>query len=286
MDGSRFSWDYCQRNSDDILAGGLEQLKSADKYGGSLGVPATAGNYVVSIGNTPMYTGEARDLASRLKQQFRPRTSSFYKNYVKKQSQLGIEQDLKIDDFAVRFIETEIGRKELEEFIIVNLATPLNKFQLAKRDIFAIPLKNGLWYEVQSKYSEIIKDGGNTVLSTKPVKWLEATPFAKPGLYIISDDNNEIVYIGESSNVHDRHGTHSKDTYFSALRRNLGTKLLGFQLQERRGKKRYFDPNEDSQIDDYLKNCTITLQMINFGRLELEEHLIKSIQPILNKKAK
>ncbi|MCH8027870.1 MAG: GIY-YIG nuclease family protein [candidate division Zixibacteria bacterium] len=286
MNGEKLSWEFCQNNSDEILASGLERLRSVKKYDSSIRLPSTAGNYVISNDNTPLYTGEAGDLASRLKQQFSKNTSTFYKNYAQKQSHLEIKQNLQIEDFDVKFIETKIGRKELEEFGIVNLPTPLNKLQRGKRDIYDSPMQSDNWDKVQSEYSEIIKDGGKTVLTFKPVNWVDAKPFPESGLYVISNDSDEIIYIGESSNVGDRYSTHSKNTYFSAFRRNLGTKLLGFRLKEKNGMKRYFEPDENGQVDDYIRNCKIILQIVSFGRFELEEYLIRTIQPILNKKSK
>ena len=185
MDRLRCSWDCCQRNSDDILAHGLEQLRSARKYDDNHRLPSTAGNYVVSFDNIPLYIGEARNLTNRLKQQSHASTSTFYKNYIKKQNQLNIEQNLQIGDFDIQFIKAEIGRKELEEFGIVNLPTPLNNFQLGKRNLYENPLKDDTWDEVQSQYPEIIEEGGKIILATKPSNWLEATPFANSGLYVI-----------------------------------------------------------------------------------------------------
>lgn len=286
MSDVRIGWDFCQKNSDDILAGGLEQLRLAKEYDASRQPPSTAGNYVVSFNNTPLYIGEAGNLGKRLKQQLRANTSTFFKNYVRKQGQLDIEPGLKVEDFEVQYIMTRIGRKELEEFGIVNLPTPLNKFQLGKRDIYRNSFDSDFWGDVQHEFSAILESGGEAVLTTKLRNWLEATPFTRAGVYVISDNNNEIIYIGESSNVGKRYETHGKDTYFSAFRRNLGTKLLGFQLKERNGKKRYFDPNEDSQVDDYIRNCKVILQIVSFGRYELEEYLIRTVQPILNKKSK
>ena len=132
----KLSWGFCQSNSDEILASGLKQLKSVAKCDPSIRPPSVAGNYVISNNDTPLYIGEAGNLASRLKQQFRKTTSTFYKNYAKKQNQLDIAKNLQIEDFDAQYIKTEIGRKELEEFCIVNFPTPLNKLQRGKRDIY------------------------------------------------------------------------------------------------------------------------------------------------------
>ncbi|MCK4632333.1 MAG: GIY-YIG nuclease family protein [candidate division Zixibacteria bacterium] len=280
------NWDYCQRNSDEILLGGLERLRAARPHDSSRGLPSGSGNYVIWSDSTPLYIGEARDLSKRLRQQFRTNTSTFYKNYKKDYTHLGAEHLLPINEFTVTHIRTRIGRKEIEEFGIVNLPAPLNKFQLGKREISTKCSNSNIWSEVQNQYTAIIEDGSRTILSSESICWTKATPVAGPGLYIIFNPNDEIIYVGESSNVAKRHKTHSTNTYFSALRRNLGTRLKGFHLQERKGKKRYFEPQEDARIDEFLLRCRIISQQVSFGRFELEEYLIRTIQPILNKKSK
>lgn len=93
------------------------------------------GNYLISDKNNIWNsTGEAKSLSKRLKQHSKEKTSTFYKNYLKLEKQKGNQKGLlKISDFEVRKIKAEIGRKELEEFGIVNIPANLNKFQLGKR---------------------------------------------------------------------------------------------------------------------------------------------------------
>src|SRR5690606_10955589 len=114
--------------------------------------------------------------------------------------------------------------------------------------------------------------------------WFEAKTQSNAGLYWVEHNSKGLIYIGESSNVNKRYLTHSGKTYFSALRRNLGENILGYKLQTIKGKKRYFSETEDKNISSFLKNCKIKTLRINFGRYELEEHLIRKHKPILNRK--
>ena len=104
------------------------------------------------------------------------------------------------------------------------------------------------------------------------------------GLYLVKDKSGKLIYIGESSDIGERIKTHSGRTYFSALRRHIGTDILGFELQEVKGKKRYFSGTEDRKVTEFLKMCNVTLFPVSFGRYELEEHLIKNHRPLLNRK--
>lgn len=62
-------------------------------------------------------------------------------------------------------------------------------------------------------------------------------------------------------------------TYLSSLRRHIGTEILNFELQERNGKKRYFDASEDKKVTQFLSTCKATFYPTYFGRYELEEFL-------------
>ena len=104
------------------------------------------------------------------------------------------------------------------------------------------------------------------------------------GIYWIEHKKDGHIYIGESSDVSKRHLTHSGRTYFSAVRRNLGETILGFNLQTIKGKKRYFSEKEEEGLNKYLNDCTIKTMPISFGRFELEEYLIKKHKPVLNRK--
>lgn len=116
--------------------------------------------------------------------------------------------------------------------------------------------------------------------------WAVATAPDSSGLYLIRSPQGEIIYVGESSGIKARFRTHGTQTYFSAVRRNLGVDLLGFQLQTIKGKKRYFSDEEDRRVTNYLSQCSIGFFPVPIGRYELEEHLIDKHRPILNRKAK
>ncbi|MDR2204968.1 MAG: GIY-YIG nuclease family protein [Flavobacteriaceae bacterium] len=238
------------------------------------------GNYLISLDEIPYYIGEAKELKNRLKQQFKLNTSTFYKNYKKL---LPIKL-LPIDKFKIQFMLTNIGRKEVEEFGIVNLPTKLNRFQLGKRNKYNIADQDGLWNEVQKNAENLLKEGENEILMSDFRPWFDTKVVGLAGLYLVKDKLGKLIYIGESSDIADRIKTHSGQTYFSALRRHIGTDILGFHLQEKSGKKRYFNEKEDQAVTDFLKTCKSTIFPVSFGRYELEEYLIKKYKPLLNRK--
>ncbi|WP_445764134.1 GIY-YIG nuclease family protein [Yeosuana sp.] len=281
---SKMTWDNIQNQSDEILSDGLFALKSRPFDNFSNVTEKGFGNYLISLDKKPFYIGEAKELSKRIKQQSKSTTSTFYKNYLKATKTNQLLKPVDIDSFKIQFITTNIGRKEIEEFGIVNLPTKLNSFQLDKRKKFEIKNHNGLWLNVQNEFADILKQGETKLFKTTFQPWFNLTTISNAGLYLVKDKSDRLIYIGESSDVGERITTHSGRTYFSALRRHIGTEILGFQLKEINKKKRYFSDSEDKKVTDFIRSCKATVFAVNFGRYELEEYLIKKHRPLLNRK--
>jgi predicted GIY-YIG superfamily endonuclease len=281
---NKFTWDNIQKQSDEILSCGLHKLKTRPVSDLSTVSEKGFGNYLISLDKVAFYIGEGKELTKRLKQQFNPKTSTFYKNFQKLSSTNQLIKPATIDKFKIQFISTSIGRKEVEEFGIVNLPTKLNSFQIDKRNKFIIADQNGLWDAVQENFAELLKEGESKILKASFSPWFDMKFISSAGLYLVKDKADKLIYIGESSDVGERIATHSGRTYFSALRRHIGTDILNFNLQEINGKKRYFSDTEDKKVTEFLKSCKATIFPVAFGRYELEEYLIKKHRPLLNRK--
>jgi len=279
----RAEWDICQSHSDEILAEGLFTLRSVAPVPFDEVESEGAGNYVISLHNAPDYTGEALNLRSRLARQFNPRTSTFYKSF--KDVVPGV--DTPIEAFRVQCVETAIGRKELEEFGIVNIPTHLNKQHVGKRDKVERVQTDWLWLEVQGSREALLRQGEQALFDQPGKPWREAPEAHCPGVYQLRSPEFEgIVYIGESADIGKRIQAHGRDTYFSALRRNIGRTILGFTLRTIKGKRRHFSPQEDAEVDAFLNDCRVSILPVDFGRVELEEHLIAEHRPLLNRKGR
>jgi predicted GIY-YIG superfamily endonuclease len=279
-DMREINWTYCQNNSDKILADGVLKLKACNICQIQDISFTDFGNYLITYKDKPFYIGEAKNIRARLKQQFKPTTSTFYKNFLKTNQAV---RSIPIDSFSVRFMPTDIGRKEIEDFGIVNLATALNKFQIGKRLKVDLKKQNGLWDKVQEQKFELLKQGEEIVFKQKFSSWFDTKVKSTAGIYIVMN-KTQIIYVGESSDISERHNTHSGTTYFSALRRHIATDILNFELKEKNGKKKYLTDSEDKKVTDYLRGTIATFHPVSFGRYELEEHLIKKHRPLLNRK--
>ena len=115
-----------------------------------------------------------------------------------------LPKGLKINDFDIRIILTSIGRKEIEEFGIVNIPANLNKFQKGKRQKYSGVIDQKIWYEVQSSFKLLLEQGEKKLLKQKEYKWFDAQVKSTAGLYWVEHSSKGLIYIGESSNIYDR----------------------------------------------------------------------------------
>ena len=278
------TWEWIQQEAQQILSSGVHSLTKNIQPTNLVDIKITrSGNYYI-YSNKDSYIGEANNIRARVRQQFSPSTSTFYKNY-KKVNISG--QDLYgILEFKINIMATNIGRKEIEEFGIVNIPTTPNKFQLGKRNVYKIDQHNGLWASVQDNYLKCLNRGKELVLGKGFIPWPQCGDVERPGIYLVKSKHDGLIYVGESSDISERHRTHSGRTYFSALRRHIGTELLGFRLKVIDGKARYFSDDEDVAVDKYLSSCAAIFYEVQIGRYELEDTLIKQLNPILNRKGK
>ncbi len=280
---TEINWTFTQNNSDIILSDGLFKIKTRPYQSFAEIEHKGFGNYLISQNETNFYIGEGKEIGKRLMQQFKPTTSTFYKNLLKLQKIDKTIENIPIDSFKVQAISTNIGRKEIEEFGISNIPTILNRFQIGKRKHFKVADHGSLWDNVQKGKDDILLQAEKEVLKGKFKLWFDCNVENVAGLYIVKK-LDKLIYIGESSDICDRFNTHSKRTYFSALRRHIGTEILNFELHERNGKKKYFEVIEDKKVTEFLKSCNASFYPTHFGRYELEEFLIKKYKPLLNRK--
>lgn len=128
-----------------------------------------------------------------------------------------------------------------------------------------------------------MEQGIRVVESGKPVHWQEAKALPVPGIYVVRNQEGDIICIGESTSLKERYDTHSGKNRFSALRRHIATEILMFYLktQQELGipskdcRRAFLTDDEDRVVDEYFSKCLLTLTEVNLGRRELEEILIK-----------
>lgn len=176
------NWRALQQASSEVLRAGLETLISQPERNAADVLDHSAGVYLVSLNGMPVYAGDAGVLASRIKQQFSPR-STFYKNYLR-HSGSDLAPKYEISSFKVRCLPTKIGRKELEEFAIAEFGLMLNK-AMGRLDgpVEAGKSTSELWAEFQSAAPRLLSDGSSQFLRGVRVAWNDYEPPRAPGMY-------------------------------------------------------------------------------------------------------
>lgn len=107
-------------------------------------------------------------------------------------------------------------------------------------------------------------------------EWLDEFP-NRAGVYAIFD-NNEFVYVGETADIRER----MKDVRRTAnhsFRRKLGKKLV----ENAEILTHKFQDSIENTINEYCVNhISGTFIEINFGRLEIESHIMQRHKGLLN----
>jgi len=281
---SSITWEFVQEHANRILAEGIYHVRAQTFLRSDEVTLDGPGNYLISLDGVPVYVGEANDVRQRLRTQFDVNRSTFYKTF--RASAPDIPRD--IDYFRVQTMATGFGRKEIEDFGIVNVPTRLNKFQKNKRPVIEPSFGNEMWDLVQEARHDLLVAVAERYMARPRVPWFEATPPDAPGLYGLWREGDETpLYVGESSELAGRYKAHSTYTYISALRRHVGSVILGLELKDKSGKKnRAFTEANDRKVDAYLERSMYSWMDVGLGRYEVEDHLVQTELPALNRKGK
>jgi predicted GIY-YIG superfamily endonuclease len=227
-----------------------------------------------------VYVGESTSVSWRVDQHRDPGSP-----FMAAPAATGLEQP---DTFVsgrlrIRALPAEIGRLELEEAAIACLRPTVNRMRRVSRPAIAYDgATTDLWQGVQEDARRLLREGVEAAVVVSPVRWVGATPPRGAGVYIVRDANGGPLYVGESDALAERLRTHTGSrSYFSALRRHVGTEVLGlaFAPDVRRG----FSPADESAISTYLSRCSVAILPLAFGRWELERELVHDLRPALNR---
>ncbi len=277
---SMLAWSDLQRYADAVLASGLKDLMSQPRSPWGPINLHTAGAYVFSEGEAIIYVGESTSISWRVAQHRDPRSRLMAALLAGGVADPDAHAASRL---TIRVLPVELGRLELEEFAIACLRPSVNLMRRDSRMALAyVDAPTDLWRRVQSDSDRLLKSGVSAVLEVPAVPWKAMLPPVGAGLYILRDSKGKALYVGETDALGERLGTHSgARSYFSALRRHVGTELLdlAFAPNVRRG----FSPADEARISAHLTTCTIAIVPLALGRWELERELVGELRPVLNR---
>lgn len=131
-------------------------------------------------------------------------------------------------------------------------------------------------------HDRLVKNGPKLGISLTS-DWITRFP-DKPGIYVVFEGAN-LVYVGETGNLRGRMRD-LRDSRHHNLRRNIGR----FNFSQEAG---YEDASDvlkfpkhiEEKVDEWLKEkIEISVLVVELGRKELEENIIKKYDPKYNKK--
>ena len=277
---NRLSWSEVQEYADGILAAGLRHLLAQPRLPWRPLRMSQAGVYVFSDGETTGYVGESTSVSWRVGQHLKSNS-----RLMESLRSAGMADPVTHAAMAleVQAIPVSIGRLELEEIGIACLHPTFNLMRRASRSAYSYDDADvALWLRVEEDFAPLLREGAQMAAEVQGVTWSEMRPPPGAGLYFLRDKDGAMLYVGESDALAERLGTHrGPSSYFSALRRHVGTELLGLAFAPDR--VRGFSPSDESSISDFLSSCTVAVVPLAFGRWELERHLVQKHRPLLNR---
>ena len=273
------NWNKLQQQHIHYLSDALALLLEAELQPYTAIDSSKRGIYLLLVDQMPFYVGEANNLQSKIERQAAKVSEH---KFDKSLSKNGFEDytGFALDRLFIKTLEIDFACTEI-------VAAAMASMQLAnpgKRDEtlrVKPPKRTGLVDEVLKRKDKLLGQGASQLNNAKEEKFFQANPMHIAGVYQFWL-NNELVFIGESNDMRGRIRSHRKDTYFSALRRRIGQQVFGFELKEKKGKKRAFSKQEDKTIDDYLALVKVQSLPVNIGRHDLETYLVAQHQPKLN----
>ncbi len=128
----------------------------------------------------------------------------------------------------------------------------------------------------QKQIIDIVNEVEEVLISMPKIKfefdrlWSSKFPY-KAGVYAIFD-NEKLIYIGETANLKERM-KEVKRTYNHSFRKKLGKHLYDSAVIV---KGKFKEEIELALNDYYINRISFAYAVVDFGRLEVETHLINS----------
>lgn len=144
------------------------------------------------------------------------------------------------------------------------------------------------WTEIQDNAEKIIIEGYEALTESKQYDWSRINDLPKEAGVSAIYKGKELLYVGESENIFNKFTKHyNNPSSKTVFRRNLAEVKLGIPFKKNdKGRKVSTIPQFeiDTKTAEFVRNCTIRYMLVDLGRTELKEYIIKRYSPPLNKK--
>jgi len=144
------------------------------------------------------------------------------------------------------------------------------------------------WEEVQNETENLVKEGYQILSEGPAYGWSAISKLPKEAGVSAIYKGKELLYVGESENIFNKFVKHHDNPNSKCpFRRNLAESKLEIPFKKNdKGKKVAVAPAHevDSKTQEYLQHCCVRYLLVDLGRTELKEYIIKRYSPVLNKK--
>lgn len=144
------------------------------------------------------------------------------------------------------------------------------------------------WDEIQKNAENLVVEGYQALTESRSFDWSSINQLPKEAGVSAIYKGKELLYVGEAENINNKFVSHHDNPKSkSVFRRNLAETKLGIVFKKNdKGKKVPTIPTEqvEVKVQDFIQNCTVRYLVIELGRTELKEYIIKRYSPVLNKK--
>lgn len=144
------------------------------------------------------------------------------------------------------------------------------------------------WEEIQKNAEALVVEGYEALTESRLLDWASIDKIPKEAGISAIYKGKELLYVGESENIHNRFvNYHDNPKSKSVFRRNLAEVKLGIPFKKNDKGKKVPTINSEQvevKIQDYIQGCSVRYLVLDLGRTELKEYIIKRYSPVLNKK--
>jgi hypothetical protein len=144
------------------------------------------------------------------------------------------------------------------------------------------------WEEIQNDAENLVKDGYQKLTDSQLFDWSRISKIPQEAGVSAIYKGKELLYVGESENIYNKFAKHYNNPNSKAVfRRNLAEVKLGIPFKKNeKGKKVSTLPEAEiiAKTEEYIKSCCFRYLIVELGRTELKEYIIKRYSPVLNKK--
>ncbi len=270
-------WNIAQQNADYLLVDGAFSLLKDSEASSIEDLPEQPGVVVQRFDARLFNAADTPNIRKLTRSITDPRHSGWYKELVR-----NADFDVpELSEFSLHTLEIPFARRELAECLSIKLPHIWRRMQgslTAQSENRA----SDIWQRMMLSHRSLIEEGGSLALHVDPVRWGGASWVSGPGLLIVKDRHDDVIFVDSTADIPAQYIMHARRTQLSLLRQRIGERFLGMPLRPMPNGGRAFSESGELEVSSFLRSCRIAFFPAQVGRAEVCEDLIERLRPTLN----